>query len=100
MLTPAGLVIALVISAPALWDASNGSLGMGAALVRLLAAFVLVAIGTAVLRKIMAPSPPAVASRSTTGRVNAERPPGPSPRRRLRLRWESRHPAYRCVHLC
>jgi hypothetical protein len=58
VLTPAGLVIALIISAPALWDASNGSLGMGAALVRLLAAFILVAIGTAVLRKIMAPSPP------------------------------------------
>ncbi len=71
MLTPAGLVIALVISAPALWDASNGSLGMGAALVRLLAAFVLVAIGTAVLRKIMAPSPPAVRS-VDDGSVNAD----------------------------
>jgi hypothetical protein len=55
MLTPLGLVIALVISAPALWEAANGSLGMGAALLRLLAAFVVVAIGTAVLRKILAP---------------------------------------------
>jgi nucleoside permease NupC len=44
---------------------------MGAALVRLLAAFVLVAVGTAILRKIMAPSPPAV-RRVDDGSVNAE----------------------------
>jgi hypothetical protein len=55
VLTPAGLVIALVISAPALWDAANGSLGMGAALIRLAAAFVVVAIGTAILQKVMTP---------------------------------------------
>ncbi len=60
MLTPAGLVIALVLSAPALWAAGNGSLGMGAALLRLLAAFVLVAVGTAILRRVTAPQPPQV----------------------------------------
>ena len=73
MLTPAGLVIALIISAPALWDASNGSLGMGAALLRLLGAFILVAVGTAVLRKIMAPSPPA--GRSVDDAVGADAHP-------------------------
>ena len=57
MLTPAGLVIALVLSAPALVEAADGSLGLGTALLRLLAAFVLVAIGTAVLRRVLAPQP-------------------------------------------
>jgi hypothetical protein len=57
MLTPAGLVIALILSAPALVEAANGSLGLGTALLRLLAAFVLVAIGTAVLRRVLAPQP-------------------------------------------
>jgi hypothetical protein len=57
VLTPAGLVVALVLSAPALWDAANGSLGMGTALVRLLAALAAVAVATAVLRKIMEPQP-------------------------------------------
>ena len=99
MLTPAGLVIALLISAPALWDASNGSLGMGAALVRLLAAFVLVAIGTAVLRKVMAPRARRSSARSTTGR-STRTPARPPPRRRLSSAGSSRHPAYLCVHLC
>jgi hypothetical protein len=58
MLTPAGLVVALLLSAPALYDATNGSLALGAALLRLLAALVLVAIGTAVLRKVLAPQAP------------------------------------------
>jgi hypothetical protein len=58
MLTPAGLVVALLLSAPALYGATNGSLGLGAALLRLLAALVLVAIGTAVLRKVLAPQAP------------------------------------------
>jgi hypothetical protein len=58
MLTPAGLVIALVLSAPALWEAANGSLSLGPAMLRLLAALGLVAVGTAVLRRVMAPQPP------------------------------------------
>jgi hypothetical protein len=58
MLTPAGLILALVLSAPALYDAMNGSLGLGAALLRLLAAFALVAVGTAVMRKVLAPQRP------------------------------------------
>jgi hypothetical protein len=58
MLTPAGLVVALVLSAPALWEAANGSLNLGVAMLRLLAALALVAVGTAVLRRVMAPSAP------------------------------------------
>ena len=58
MLTPAGLVIALLLSAPALYDVTQGSLGLAPALLRLLAAFVVVAVGTAVLRRVMAPQPP------------------------------------------
>jgi hypothetical protein len=58
MLTPAGLVVALILSAPALWEAANGSLSLGVALLRLLAAFVVVAVGTAVLRRVMAPQRP------------------------------------------
>jgi hypothetical protein len=58
MLTPAGLIVALVLSAPALFDAMNGSLGLAAALLRLLAAFALVAVGTAVMRKVLAPQRP------------------------------------------
>jgi hypothetical protein len=58
VLTPAGLVIALLLSAPALYDVTQGSLGLAPALLRLLAAFGLVAVGTAVLRRVMAPPPP------------------------------------------
>jgi nucleoside permease NupC len=58
MLTPAGLVVALILSAPALWEAANGSLSLGVAMLRLLAALVLVAVGTAVLRRVMAPQRP------------------------------------------
>jgi len=58
MLTPAGLVVALVLSAPALYDVTNGSLGLGAALLRLLAALALVAVATAILRRVMAPQAP------------------------------------------
>jgi hypothetical protein len=56
MLTPLGLVLALVIASPALWSAANGSLGFGAAMLRLLAAFVVVAVGTALLRRVTAPT--------------------------------------------
>lgn len=59
MLTPLGLVVALLLASPALWAAANGSLGLGAALLRLLAAFALVAVATAVLRRITAPQAPA-----------------------------------------
>lgn len=58
MLTPLGLVVALVIASPALWSAANGSLGLGAAMLRLLAAFALVAVGTAVMRRVTAPQAP------------------------------------------
>ncbi|MFL6101556.1 MAG: hypothetical protein ACJ71T_16540 [Actinomycetales bacterium] len=57
MLTPLGLVLALLIASPALWSAANGSLGFGAAMLRLLAAFFVVAAGTAVLRRVTAPAP-------------------------------------------
>ena len=59
MLTPAGMVVALLLASPALWSAANGSLGIQAALLRLLAAFVVVAIGTAVLRRVLQPPAPA-----------------------------------------
>ena len=59
MLTPLGLVAALVIASPALWSAANGSLGLGAAMLRLLAAFALVAVATAVMRRVTAPQAPA-----------------------------------------
>jgi len=58
VLTPAGLVIALLLSAPALYDVTQGSLGLAPALLRLLAAFVLVAVATSVLRRVMAPQRP------------------------------------------
>jgi len=58
VLTPAGLVIALLLSAPALYDFTQGSLGLAPALLRLLAAFVVVAVGMAVLRRVLAPQPP------------------------------------------
>ena len=58
VLTPAGMVIALLLSAPALYDVTQGSLGLAPALLRLLAAFAVVAVGTAVLRRVMAPQPP------------------------------------------
>ncbi len=77
MLTPAGLVVALVISAPALWSAANGSLGMGAALLRLAAALVLVAVGTAVLRRVLAPQAP-----TGPADARAEGPADATPRRR------------------
>jgi hypothetical protein len=56
VLTPGGLVVALVISLPALWDALQGTISLTSALLRLLAAFVVVAVATAVLRKLFAPT--------------------------------------------
>jgi hypothetical protein len=55
MLTPSGMVIALLLASPALWSAATGSLGVAAAMLRLLAAFVVVAVGTAIMRRVMQP---------------------------------------------
>jgi hypothetical protein len=67
MLTPGGLVAALLISLPALWDALQGTISLTSALVRLLAAFVVVAVATAVLRKLFAPTPALMAEESRPG---------------------------------
>jgi hypothetical protein len=53
MVTPAGLVIALVLAAPALYEAAQGSLSLTSAVLRLLGALVLVMVGTAILRKLV-----------------------------------------------
>jgi hypothetical protein len=76
MVTPAGLVIALVLAAPALYEAAQGSLSLTSAVLRLLGALVLVMIGTAILRKLVS-----TGRRPVVAQQEAEAADGPRRRR-------------------
>lgn len=74
MLTPGGLVIGLVLASPALWQAATGSLGLVPALLRLVAALALVAVGTAIMRRVMAPPRPVAPRPGDEVHTSAEHP--------------------------